>query len=164
MFARAAVEAAEKAIPVQGPVAVAYARRDVEVPRCNDEAQRAEAVTRLGWRPESFEQTQRTAASMPRTLTVPVIAARIGPFAIASNAGELFVEWGIEVKKRSPFRHTVLCELTNDAVGYEPTALAFSHEGYETLAGVNFVSLDGIQKLVDTAVELLEELQNEDGR
>jgi len=36
--------------------------------------------------------------------------------------------------------------------------LAFQHEGYETLAGANFVALEGIQKLVDTAVEMLDEL------
>jgi neutral ceramidase len=90
--------------------------------------------------------------------------ARIGPFAIATNAGELFVEWGISVKQRSPFPHTVLNELTNDWVGYEPTDLAFQHEGYETLAGANFVSLQGIQKLVDTSVELLQELWKKDGK
>src|SRR5665213_413105 len=97
-------------------------------------------------------------------LNVPVSAARIGPFAIATNAGELFVEWGISVKKRSPFPHTILSELTNDCVGYEPTELAFKHEGYETLAGVNFVSLEGIQTLVDTSVELLKQLWKKDGR
>jgi hypothetical protein len=162
VFARAAVEAAKGAIPVAEPVVVGYARRDVDVPRCNAEAQRSEAIIRLGWRPESFEGAKRTAEAMPRTLTVPVSAARIGPFAIATNAGELFVEWGISVKKRSPFPHTVLSELTNDWVGYEPTELAFQHEGYETLAGANFVSLEGIQKLVDTSVELLQELWKED--
>ncbi len=164
VFARAAVDAAKEAIPVEGPVVVGYARRDVEVPRCNAEAQRAEAIIRLGWRPESFEQAKRTAEAMSRTLNVPVSAARIGPFAIATNAGELFVEWGISVKKRSPFPHTVVSELTNDWVGYEPTELAFQHEGYETLAGANFVSLEGIQKLVDTSVELLQELWKEHGR
>lgn len=158
VFGKAAVAAAKGAISVEGPVAVNYARRDVDVPRCNAEAQRPDAIARLGWRPESFEGARRTAAAMPRTLNVPVNAARIGPFAIATNAGELFVEWGIEVKKRSPFPHTVLSELTNDWVGYEPTKLAFAHEGYESLAGVNFVSLEGIQKLVDTAIEMLEEL------
>ncbi len=147
VFARAAVDAAKEAIPVEGPVVVGYAHRDVEVPRCNAEAQRAEAIIRLGWRPESFEQAKRTAEAMSRTLNVPVSAARIGPFAIATNAGELFVEWGISVKKRSPFPHTVVSELTNDAVGYEPTKLAFEHEGYEALAGVNFVALEGIQTL-----------------
>ncbi len=149
------------ALRVEAPV-VDYARRDVDVPRCNAEAQRPEAISRLGWRPESFEGAKKTAASMPPKLNVPVSAARIGPFAIATNAGELFVEWGIRVKKRSPFPHTVLCELTNHWAGYEPTAFAFQHEGYETLAGVNFVSLEGIQQLVDTAVEMLEELRNKD--
>lgn len=164
VFGKAAVEAAKSAIPVEGPVAVDYARRDVDVPRCNAEGQREGAIARLGWRPESFEAARKTAEAMPRTRNVPVSAARIGPFAIATNAGELFVEWGIQIKKRSPFPHTVLSELTNDCIGYEPTKLAFQHEGYETLAGVNFVSLEGIEKLVDTAVELLEELKQREGR
>ena len=164
VFAKAAVDAAKEAIAVEEPVVVGYARRDVDVPRCNAEAQREGAITRLGWRPESFEGAKRTAAAMPRMLNVPVSAARIGPFAIATNAGELFVEWGISVKKRSPFPHTVVSELTNDWVGYEPTELAFQHEGYETLAGANFVSLEGIQTLVDTGVELLQELWKKEGR
>lgn len=158
VFAKAAVDAAKDAIPVKEPVTVDYARRDVDVPRCNAEAQREGTITRLGWRSESFEGTRRTAAAMPRTLKVPVSAARIGPLSIATNAGELFVEWGISVKKRSPFPHTIVSELTNDSVGYEPTAQAFQHEGYETLAGVDLVSLEGIQTLVDTAVELLQTL------
>jgi hypothetical protein len=161
VFANAAIEAAKTALPVEAP-AVDYVRRDVDVPRCNAEAQLPQKIKRLGWRPESFEGARQTAASMPRMLNVPVSAARIGPFAIATNAGELFVEWGINVKKRSPFPHTILSELTNHWVGYEPTALAFQHEGYETLAGVDFVSLEGIQQLVDTAVELLEELAKKD--
>lgn len=163
VFAKAAVDAAKGAIPVEGPIAVDYVRRDVEVPRCKAEAQLTRAITRLGWRPESFEGAKRTAEAMPRTLNVPVSAARIGPLAIATNAGELFVEWGISIKKRSPFPHTVVSELTNDWVGYEPTELAFQHEGYETLAGVNFVSLEGIQALVDTSVVLLDELWKKNG-
>ena len=158
VFAKAAVDAAKGALPVEGRVVVDYARRDVDVPRCNAGTQRVEAITRLGWRPDMFEGAKRTAEAMPRTQNVPVSAARIGPFAMATNAGELFVEWGISVKKRSPFPHTILSELTNDWVGYEPTELAFQHEGYETLAGADFVALEGIQKLVDTAVELLEKL------
>jgi neutral ceramidase len=163
VFAKAAVSAAKTAIPVEGPVVVDSVRRDVDVPRCNAEAQLPEKITRLGWRTESFEGARRTAAAMPSTMNVPVSAVHIGPFAMATNAGELFVEYGISVKKRSPFPHTILAELTNAAVGYEPSPLAFEHEGYETLAGVNFVSPDGIQKLVDTSVELLQELWKKGG-
>jgi len=82
---------------------------------------------------------------------------------IAQVYGELFVEWGLSIKKRSPFPHTIVSELTNEWIGYEPTALAVQHEGYETLAGVDFVSLEGIQTLVNTAVNLLEELWKEGG-
>jgi hypothetical protein len=164
VFAKAAVDAAKRAKPIEGPLVVDYARRDVNVP-CRDPAdQREGAIARLGWRPEMFDAAKRTAAAMPRVRTVPVSAARIGPLGIATNAGELFVEWGISVKKRSPFRHTILCELTNDWVGYEPTALAMQNEGYETLAGVDFISLKGIEMLVDTAVELLEGLWNKEDR
>jgi hypothetical protein len=164
VFARAAVDAAKGATPIEGPIAVGYARRDVEVP-CSDPAdQREGAIARLGWRPDAFEAAKREAARKPKTRKVPVSAGRIGPLGIATNAGELFVEWGLSVKKRSPFPHTILCELTNDWVGYEPTAQAFQHEGYETLAGVNFVSLEGTQTLVDTAVQLLQDLWEGDGR
>ena len=161
VFAKAAVDAAKRAIPMEGPIAVGYARRDVLVP-CSDPAnQREGAIARLGWRPDAFDAAKRQAARMPKMRNVPVSAARIGPLGIATNAGELFVEWGLSVKKRSPFPHTIVSELTNDWIGYEPTAQGFQHEGYETLAGVNFVSLEGIQMLVDTAVELLNSLWSE---
>jgi hypothetical protein len=158
VFAKAAVDAATNAVAVKEPVVVGYARRDVAVPRCDVAAQRDGAIARLGWRPESFEGAKRTAAAMPATLTVPVSAARIGPLAIATNPGELFVERGLDIKKRSPLPYTIVTELTDDWIGYEPTAQAFAHEGYEALAGVNFVAPAGIQTLVDTAVELLQSL------
>lgn len=150
VFARAAVAAAKRATPIEGPIAVGYVRRDVQVPRRDPADQREGAIARLGWR------DPRGAA--PRRREVPVSAARVGPLGIATNAGELFVEWGLSVKERSPFPHTIVCELTNEWIGYEPTAQAFKHEGYEALAGVDFVSLEGIQTLVDTAAELLQGL------
>jgi hypothetical protein len=164
VFAAAAVHAAKTATAIEGPIAVGYARRDVVVP-CSDPAnQREGAVARLGWREDSFNKAKSQAAEGPKTREVPVNAARIGPLGIASNAGELFVEWGISIKRRSPFPHTIVSELTNDWIGYEPTEQAFEHEGYESLAGVNFISLEGIQMLVDTAVELLDGLWKEDGQ
>ncbi|MDF1862258.1 MAG: hypothetical protein P1U87_18725 [Verrucomicrobiales bacterium] len=162
VFGKAAVHAAETAISVEGRVEVAYARRDVEVPLIDPMKQREGAITRLGWRPESFEAAKNSAAGKPNTREIPVSAARIGPLGIATNAGELFVEWGIDIKKRSPAPHTFVSELTNDWIGYEPTAEAFENEGYETLAGVAFVTLEGIETLVDTSVELLEGLWAEE--
>ena len=50
VFARAAVDAAKRATPIEGPIAVGYARRDVQVPRRDPADQRERAIARLGWR------------------------------------------------------------------------------------------------------------------
>jgi len=158
IFANAAAEAAQSARRVQEPVEIDYARRDVRVPRRDPASQADEAIARLGWRVEAFEAAGESVSRLPESRETPVSAARIGPLGIASNPGELFVEWGIDIKRRSSFRHTIVCELVNDSIGYEPTAAAFENGGYETLVGVNFVTLEGIEELVDTAVALLDEL------
>ena len=97
-------------------------------------------------------------ALLPETLSIPVNALHFGPFAIATNAGELFVEHGLEIKQDSPFPFTVVTELTNGLAMYQPTREAFEQQGYETLVGPNRVSAEGIEMLVDTAVELLDSL------
>jgi hypothetical protein len=61
---------------------------------------------------------------------------RIGDdFAIVTNPDELFCEIGMSIKKRSPFKHTMVAEQTNGAHGYVPTAKAFAGGSYETWFG-----------------------------
>lgn len=165
-FAEQAVEAARRAIPVEGPIAVGAVRREITVPRRDPTDQPPEAIGRLNWggaggRADVFDRQAKLVASMPEQQTVVVGAARIGPFGIATNPGELFVEHGLTIKRRSPFPHTVVSELTNDLIMYQPTRQAFAQQGYETLVGPNRVAMEGIEKIVDTAVELVEELWNE---
>ncbi len=97
-------------------------------------------------------------AGMPAEWVTPVSAARLGPFAIATNPGELFVEYGLQLKQQSPFPHTVVAELANDWAWYMPTRAAFDQQVYEALVGPNQISLEGIETLVDTAHDLLQEL------
>jgi hypothetical protein len=144
-------------------VRVGAIRREVAAPRRDPASQPPEAIGRLHWgsgggRADVFEPMLAHVASMPDPLIVPINAAHIGPFAIASNPGELFVEYGLSIKRRSPFPHTVVAELTNDLIMYQPTSAAFAQQGYETLVGANRVSLEGVDVIVNTAVELLEEL------
>ncbi len=61
---------------------------------------------------------------------------RIGDdFAIVTNPNELFCGIGLSIKKRSPFKHTMVAEQTNGAHGYVPTAKAFEGGSYETWFG-----------------------------
>jgi len=167
-FAEQAVTAAKRAKAITGPIQVGAKRREVAAPRRDPATQPPEAIHRLHWgdrggRADVFEPMLAHVAAMPDPLIVPVNAAYIGPFAIASNPGELFVEHGLTIKQRSPFPHTVVSELTNDIIMYQPTAAAFTQQGYETLVGANRVAMEGIERIVSTAVELLQELWDEKG-
>jgi len=159
-FARQALMAARSARLVTGPVVVGGARREVEVPRRPAVNRSPDSVSRLRWGSddEVFTDMLDVIGAMPEQLVLPVNAMRIGPFGLASNPGELFVEHGLTIKRRSPFKHTAVAELTNDLILYQPTRQAFEQEGYETLVGANRVTIEGIEKLVDAAVELLEQL------
>lgn len=65
---------------------------------------------------------------------VEVQAIAIGPAVCVSNPAEYFVEYGLEIKKGSPFAFTFPVELANGCVGYVPTEEAFGPNGggYET--------------------------------
>lgn len=155
--------AAQRARTVAGPIRIGAARREIAVPRRDPTSQPPEAINRLQWgaaggRADIFEPMLAHIAAMPDPLLVPINAAHIGPFAIASNPGELFVEHGLSIKRRSPFPHTIVAELTNDLIMYQPTRAAFDQQGYETLVGPNRVAIEGIEMIVNTAIELLKEL------
>ena len=85
-----------------------------------------------------------------------VQALRIGDLALVSAPGELFVELGLEIKRRSPFGQTMVLELANDGIGYIPTRRAFDEGAYEPEASA-LCPGEG-ERIVETAVRLLEAL------
>ena len=89
---------------------------------------------------------------------VEVMAIRLGETAIVGLPGEVFCELGLEIKRRSPARYTIVAGLCNDAVGYLPTMEAFLQRGYETTAGSTFYAPGSGGRLVESAVRLLEQL------
>ncbi|MCC6456956.1 MAG: neutral/alkaline non-lysosomal ceramidase N-terminal domain-containing protein [Caldilineaceae bacterium] len=162
-IAEQTLDAAHRAQPLPTPVVVNGIRRDISVPRRDPATQPPEAIERLNWggkggRSDHFGPHLQHILTLPEMINVPVSALHIGPFAIASNPGELFVEYGLQIKTESPFPHTVVAELTNDSIAYQPTRRAFELQGYETLVGANVISVEGIETIVDTASALLSEL------
>jgi neutral ceramidase len=87
-----------------------------------------------------------------------LMCIRIGDAAVVGLPSEVFCELGMEVRRRSPARCTLVCELANDWFGYLPTRASFSEGGYEPSTGsTEFVPGSG-ERLVEEAVRLLEEL------
>jgi hypothetical protein len=86
-----------------------------------------------------------------------VQAVVIGDVALVGVPGEFFTYLGQEIKRRSPYRYTFVCELANDYVGYIPDARAFDKGGYQVWTGLHsFLEKGSGEKIVDAAVELLE--------
>ncbi len=90
--------------------------------------------------------------------SVEVMAIRLGNVGIAALPGEVFCEFGMEIKKRSPAPHTFVIELANDAIGYLPTPEAFEQGGYEPSPGTTFYTNEAGRKLTECAIRQLEGL------
>lgn len=70
--------------------------------------------------------------------------------------GELFVEHSLAIKEASPFKTTLVIELTNSHIAYVPTRKAFSQGSYEIIN--SRLAPGGGEMMVDSAVRLLNEL------
>jgi hypothetical protein len=88
---------------------------------------------------------------------VEVQAVQVGPAVFVTNPAELFVEFGLDLKKRSNFPYTFAVELANGLVGYVPTEEAFGPRGggYETrLTSYSNLEIKAGQKMVEAGLEL----------
>lgn len=92
------------------------------------------------------------------TLPLEVQAFRLNSdTAIVTLPGEVFVDLGLAIKRGSPFKTTLVVELSNNALAYIPTKRAFAEGSYEI---VNSQIQPGAgEMLVDAAVGLLKELK-----
>jgi len=101
-------------------------------------------------------ETVLLSQSFPKTARTPIQALRIGSLAVATFPGEAFVDLGLEVKAKSPFRPTLLIELANDYRGYLPTVEAHELGGYETWrAKSSFLETTAAPKMVAAALRLM---------
>jgi len=81
----------------------------------------------------------------------------LGEVGIVALPGEIFVELGLEIKKRSPFKHTFILTLSNNSIGYIPNAEAFDYGAYEV--EVSEIAKGEGEKMVEASVELLEKMK-----
>ena len=64
-----------------------------------------------------------------RTIAVEVLGLRVGDFVLVTFPGELTVETGLEIKKRSPHEQTFVAGYTNGYIYYAPTAQQLMNVG-----------------------------------
>lgn len=83
---------------------------------------------------------------------------RLGDVAIATNPFELFCDYGIQLKARSPALQTVVVQLANGYGMYLPTDRAVRGGSYSGKPHVSLVGPEGGQLLVDASVGWLERM------
>ena len=86
-----------------------------------------------------------------------VQAVRIGDAAVVALPHEVFVELGLDLRRRSPFPHTQIVTLSNTEDFYVPTRRAYAEGSYEVRNSP--LAPGGGELLVDAAVRLLEQLR-----
>ena len=96
--------------------------------------------------------------SEPRETWLQAIA--LDDVAIVGVPAEYFTGLGMDIKKRSPFPHTVVVELANDWIGYLPDREAHQLGGYQTWMGHHSYAEEGTgERVADEVVSMLGQLK-----
>ena len=172
MLAAAAMEALAASVAIRGEkIAVSRemvrARRlkiSAEQWRWSEKVLEAEAARKTGGQvdgvPDVFYATiyREMHAVQDRDDLLEVMAIRVGDLAIAGLPGEIFCEFGLKIKKKSPARHTLVIELANNAAGYFPVKNAFRSGGHGATPGTTLYRPGTGERLADSALRQLQKL------
>ena len=93
---------------------------------------------------------------------VEIQILKIGDLSITGLPGEIFTEFGMDIKSKSPFRYNMISTLTNSLNGYIPVREAFRQGGYEpALSTYTCMEEEAGYKMASKAVGIMEKLFNE---
>lgn len=109
---------------------------------------------------EIYSKETMAMKDYPNQVNIILQAFKIGDLAITAVPCEVFVEIGLDIKKRSPFQPTFSISLANGYNGYLPTPEHHKVGGYETWrARSSYLEVDASTKVSATLFELLNKLK-----
>ncbi|MDM1457277.1 neutral/alkaline non-lysosomal ceramidase N-terminal domain-containing protein [Myroides odoratimimus] len=106
--------------------------------------------TRIGYYKKSYS----------KPFVVPLQAIRLGDLAISTIPFEVFVETGLELKQRNPFKNSFTIGLANGHWGYLPTPEQHKKGGYETWITVNRVEKNTSRIFTEQLLEMFNKLKS----
>lgn len=89
-------------------------------------------------------------------LLVRIQTAHLGPAAMVALPGEVFVEFGLEIRQQTAPQPTFVFGYTSEAIGYVPTCSAYSEGGYEV--DVSHLAPGAGEKLLQETLASLRDL------
>ncbi len=128
---------------------------DAEVKRAKEIVRQAEGPTMKSLE-EIYARETLFMKDYPSEVNILLQVFRIGELAIAAVPAEVFVEIGLELKAKSPFKPTFTIELANGYNGYLPTPAQHKLGGYETWrARSSYLEEKASDKILQTLFKLL---------
>lgn len=114
-------------------------------------------LTRIKWHQSVLDRFEKQQAGTFEKFPMELHVIRLGDVAIATNGFELFTDYGIQIKSRSPALQTFIVQLAGRGT-YLPSARAVAGGGYSAVPESNHVGPQGGQELVDYTLEQIEQL------
>ncbi len=88
-----------------------------------------EELTRLQTNLALLKKHQARNVAAGKTIDIEVVGLRVGDFVLVTSPGELTVEIGLNIKKKSPHEMTFVAGYTNGYIYYTPTAEQLANAG-----------------------------------
>jgi hypothetical protein len=163
--AKAAV-AAHNTIQHREDVTLAMAEKEIELgvrkpsaadlARAREILEHAREKKELTTLPEIYARETVLLAKYPERVKLKLQAIRVGGLGIAAIPCEVFVEIGLDIKKRSYLKPTFTIELANGYNGYLPTPEQHKLGGYETWrARSSYLEVGASPRITQTVLDLL---------
>ncbi len=114
---------------------------------------------------ESYAHETIMLSKYPKTVPVILQVFRLGDLAITAAPCEIFVEIGLEIKEKSPFKPSFMVSLANGYNGYLPTREHHKLGGYETWrARSSYLEVNASTKITQNIFEMLAKLKSEQAK
>ncbi len=109
----------------------------------------------INWRVQSTMVARYQLQQQEPTFRAEVHAVRLGDLALITNPFELYTDYGLRIKARSPAIQTSVVQLTSDCAAYLPTERAVAGGGYSARIDDGIIGPEGGRVLVNESVRLL---------
>jgi len=112
------------------------------------------------WWPQRLRTVVECFDGPPTAEPVPaeIHVLGIGDVVLATSPFELFLDYGLRIKARSPAAQTVIVQLAAGCGFYLPTARAVQGDGYGAMPAVSVVGPAGGEQLVKEMLQMIEGL------
>ncbi|GMV82728.1 MAG: hypothetical protein AMXMBFR7_39120 [Planctomycetota bacterium] len=148
-------------LPARAVTETEFSQAEAEVSRCETEAPKdfRHASILHCMKQRALRVMKRFREQGPHPIwTMELHTLRMGDVALVTNPFELFLDFGIRMKARSPAQQTFVVQLACDSAGYLPTAKAVRGRGYGAEVASTKVGPEGGQVLVERTLQATQSL------